>query len=57
MSGREMEKAESEQTGTSPESEDLLPDKEVQDESDAGNLVADDIETTTVDSLEYEEEE
>ncbi len=57
MSGREMEKAESEETGTSPESEDLLPDKEVQDESDAGNLVADDIETTTVDSLEHEEEE
>ena len=57
MSGREMESAESEETGISSESEEQLPDKEVQDEPDAGNLAADDLDTATADSLEHEEEE
>jgi len=57
MSGREMEQAEIKETVISSESEELLPGKEVQDETDAGNLAADDIATATTESLEHEEEE
>jgi small subunit ribosomal protein S1 len=57
MSGREMEKAEAEETDISSEGEEALPDEEAQDDSDASDLVTGDIEAAVADSLEHEEEE